>query len=309
MFWGSIETQPRMRLKNLTENWPGKHHPDLNKGDKASEKKFQEINEANEVLSDPEKRKKYDELGSQWRQYEQTGGDPNGFDWSKWQSRPDQNYTYRTVTPEEFEELFGGGGGHSSFFENLFGGAGRNTREDEAYRRYARQNGFDTEYALQVTLSEAFYGTQRTLNWEDGRKIDAKIPPGVKTGSRVRLKGQGQPGFGGGSPGDLYLNIEVLPDRNFQREGDDLKTAVKVDLLTMLLGGKAPISGIDRVVTIDIPPETPNGRIFRLRDMGMPKLKSSSQRGDLHVTVEAALPGKLTTEEKALLERWRKLRK
>lgn len=296
-------------IKKAYRKLARKHHPDLNKGDKASEKKFQEINEANEVLSDPEKRKKYDELGSQWRQYEQTGADPNGFDWGKWQTRPDQNATYRTVSPEEFEELFGGSGGYSSFFENLFGAAGGGGREHEAYRHYAKQKGFDSEYALQVSLSEAFNGTQRVLSWEDGRKIDAKIPPGVKTGSRVRLKGQGQPGFGGGNPGDLYLHIEVLPDGNFQREEDDLKTSAKVDLFTLLLGGKAKISGIDRTVTIDIPSETPNGRVFRLRGMGMPKLKSPAHRGDLHVTVEAALPGSLTADEKALLQRWKEIRK
>lgn len=296
-------------IKKAYRKLARKHHPDLNKGDKASEKKFQEINEANEVLSDPEKRKKYDELGSQWHQYEQTGGDPGGFDWSKWQSRPGQDYSYRTVSPEEFEELFGGGGGYSSFFENLFGAAGHSPRGREAHRRHARQDGFDSEYALQISLLEAFHGTQRVLSWEDGRKIDARIPPGVKTGSRVRLKGQGSPGFGGGKPGNLYLTIEVLSDKNFQREGDDLRTVAKVDLFTLLLGGKAKITGIDRAVTIDIPPETPNGRVFRLRGMGMPKLKTPSRRGDLHVAVEVALPGSLTAEEKALLQQWKEIRK
>jgi len=296
-------------IKKAYRKLARKHHPDLNKGDKASEKKFQEINEANEVLSDPEKRKKYDELGSQWRRYEQNGGDPGGFDWSKWQSRPGQSYSYRNVSPEEFEELFGGGGAYSSFFENLFGAAGHSPRGHEAHRRHARQEGFDSEYALQISLSEAFHGAQRVLSWEDGRKIDARIPPGVKTGSRVRLKGQGSPGFDGGKPGDLYLTIEVLSDKNFQREGDDLRTVAKVDLLTLLLGGKAKITGIDRAVTIDIPPETPNGRVFRLRGMGMPKLKTPSRRGDLHVAVEVALPGSLTAEEKALLRQWKEIRK
>jgi curved DNA-binding protein len=146
------------------------------------------------------------------------------------------------------------------------------------------------------------------LEWEDGRKIDAKIPPGVKTGSRVRLKGQGGPGVGGGEPGDLYLAIEVLPDKRFQRDDDDLRTTVPVDLFTMLLGGKVSVAGLDRAVMLDIPPETHNNRVFRLIGLGMPKMKQPDQRGDLYVAVEAVLPRHMTAGEKELVERWKNMR-
>ena len=146
------------------------------------------------------------------------------------------------------------------------------------------------------------------LEWEDGRKIDAKIPRGVKTGSRVRLKGQGAPESGGGAAGDLYLTIEVLPDERFERDNDDLKTPVPVDLFIMLLGGKVSVAGLDRAVMLDIPPETPNGRVFRLRGIGMPKMKHPDQRGDLYVTAEAVLPQHLTARQKELVKQWKDMR-
>ncbi|CAB5082997.1 DnaJ-class molecular chaperone CbpA [Olavius algarvensis associated proteobacterium Delta 3] len=300
-------------IKKAFRKLARKYHPDVNQGDKASEKKFQEINEANEVLSDPEKRKKYDQLGSQWQHHQGEGGRPEDFNWGEWQASANQGQTYRTVSPEEFEEIFGAQGGYSDFFENLFGQgarrqAGGGPGDSRFYYEQQPRRGRDSEHSLQVTLDEAFQGTRRVLEWEDGRKIDAKIPRGVKTGSRVRLKGQGGPGIGGGKSGDLYLTIEVLPDNRFQRDNDDLSTTVSVDLFTMLLGGKIPVAGIDRKVNLDIPAETRNGRVFRLRGLGMPKMKHPDQRGDLYVTVEALLPQRLSEKEKELVEEWRKLR-
>ena len=160
-----------------------------------------------------------------------------------------------------------------------------------------------------MTLDEAFRGTNRLLEWEDGRKIEAKIPRGVKTGSRVRLKGKGTPGISGGEPGDLYLAIEVLPDTRFQRDGDDLTTTLSVDLFHLLLGGKVMVAGIDRRVNLDIPPETQNGKIFRLRGLGMPKLKQPEQRGDLYVTVDALLPQRFSEQERSLIQQWQTMRR
>jgi curved DNA-binding protein len=304
----------REEIKKAFRKLARKYHPDVNHGDKASAEKFQEINEAHEVLSDPEKREKYDRLGSQWRQYQGSGGQPQDFNWREWQSDPNQGYSYQTVSPEEFEEMFGAEGGYSAFFQNLFGSAARRQAgpsEGGPHFYYEAQphRGRDIDHALQVTLDEAFYGTRRVLEWEDGRKIDAKIPPGVGTGSRVRLKRQGTPGVGGGKPGDLYLTIEVLPDNRFQRDNGDLAATVPVDLFTLMLGGKVPVSGIDRTVKLDIPPETRNGRVFRLRGLGMPKMKHPDQRGDLFVTVEAILPQHLTPEEKELVKQWKNMRK
>ena len=300
-------------IKKAFRKLARKYHPDVNQGDKASEKKFQEINEAHEVLSDQEKRQKYDQLGSQWQHHQGEGRRPEDFNWGEWQSSPNESYSYRSVNPEEFEEMFGAQGGYSDFFENLFGqGARRNAGGGPGDARFYYEQqplrGRDSEHALQVTLDEAFHGTNQVLEWEDGHKIDAKIPRGVKTGSRVRLRGQGGPGIGGGEAGDLYLTIEVLPDNRFQRDNDDLSTTVPVDLFTMLLGGKVPISSIDRTVNLDIPVETRNGHVFRLRGLGMPKMKNPDQRGDLYVTAEALLPQRLSEKEKELVEEWRSLK-
>lgn len=298
-------------IKKAYRKLARKYHPDVNPGDEKSNGKFLEINEAQEVLSDPAKRNQYDQLGSQWQQYQQTGGNHEDFNWGQGESASARNRTYRTVNPEDFEELFGAEGTHSDFFENLFGRAGQQSRngmdDQQFYHQKRSRQGRDLEHSVQLTLYEAFHGTKRVLEWEDGRKIDAKIPPGVKTGSRVRFKGQGGPGVGEGVSGDLYLTIDVLPDERLQRDVDDLKTVVEVDLFTMLLGGKVSVSGIDRTVKLDLPPETRIGRTFRLKGMGMPKIKHPDRFGDLYVSVEAVLPKNLTAEEKELIEQWRNM--
>jgi curved DNA-binding protein len=218
-----------------------------------------------------------------------------------------------TAEEEEFQDLFGGTGGYSDFFETLFGAAGRRTSEggtaeQEYYFRTAPRRGRDSEHTLQITLEEAFHGATRTLEWENGRKIEAKIPRGVRTGSRVRLKGQGERGFDGVEPGDLYLKIQVQPHHRFERNGDDLNLTITLDLFTMLLGGQVTVSGIDRSVRLDIPPETANGRVFRLRGLGMPRLKNPAERGELYVTVQAALPKSLSDKEKDLILQWKNMR-
>lgn len=319
-------------IKKAYRKLARKYHPDVNPGDKAAEERFKEINEAYEVLSDSEKRQKYDQFGSQWRQYERAGGAPDDF-WAQWGGqppggRPGGQRTYsRRVSPEEFEQMFGGGsmGGFSDFFETLFGGgrqpgAGGRPRgagysdfgdvfgRDAAYTQARPQQGRDAEHTVQVTLEEAFNGTTRTLQWEDGRKIEAKIPRGVATGSRIRLSGQGQPGPGDGRAGDLYLRVEVLPHGRFQRDGDDLKVTLPVNLYTAMLGGKADVSTIDRTVKLTIPPETANGKVFRLRGLGMPHLRNPDQRGDLYATVEVQLPQNLSEKEKALLQQLQEMR-
>ncbi len=310
---GVTKTATQEDIKKAFRKLARKYHPDVNPGDKAATEKFKEISEAYEVLSDPEKRQKYDRFGAQWQQYAQAGGRPEDFNWSQWQAGPGTTYSYRTVTPEEFAELFGGEGHFSSFFETLFGGAGRSFGAEvhggpEFQFRTRPRRGRDLEHTLQVTLEEAFHGGSRILEWETGRKLEAKIPPGVKTGSRLKLKGQGEPGVHGGEPGDLYLTIEVLPHPRFLRDGDDLTLTLPVDLFTLLLGGKVTVPGIDRSVKLDIPPETANGRVFRLKGLGMPHLKNPQKRGDLYVKVEAVLPEHLSDQEKHLVEQWRQLR-
>lgn len=311
---GIDKSASQEEIKKAYRKLARKHHPDVNPGDPTAEERFKDINEANEVLSDPEKRRKYDQFGSQWQQYERAGGQPDDFNWGQWQAQPNAQYGYQSVNPEDLEEMFGSQGGFSDFFETLFGGQGRagqrargQTRQAYNYQPRPRR-GQDIEHPVQITLAEAFHGTNRRLEFEGGRRIEAKIPRGVKTGSRVRLKGQGIPGSSGGQAGDLYLKIEVLPDSRFQREGDDLRTTVQVDLFTLLLGGQAQVPSIDRTVQLEIPTETSNEKIFRLRGLGMPNMKNPEQRGVLYATVEARLPQHMSSQEKELLQQWQKIR-
>lgn len=292
-------------IKKAYRKQARQYHPDVNPDDPKAEEKFKEINEAYQVLSDEEKRKKYNQFGSQWKQYQRTGGRPEDFDWSQWATRGQPGGSqYRTVSQEEFEQMFGGGlGGFSDFFETLFGGMGgvRGTR------RTARQpgaqtavRGRDIEHPVQITLEEAFHGATRLLSFEGGRRIEASIPPGVKSGSKVRLSGQGAGGPRGA--GDLYLKVEVQPHAKFERDGDDLRIDQPVDFFTALLGGEVNVATIDKEVKLTIPPESDSGKTFRLKGLGMPKLGTPKKRGDLFVTLQIEVPKNLTAEQKHKFE-------
>lgn len=305
-------------IKKAYRKLARKYHPDVNPGDQLAEEKFKNINEANEVLSDKEKRQKYDRFGSQWQQYERAGGRQEDYDWSQWAARGataggpgGSRASSRTVSPEEFEQIFGSqeAGGFSDFFETLFGG-GRSSRPGFDSRTYQPRprSGRDSEYTVEISLSEAFYGTTRSMQFEIGRVVEAKIPRGVSTGSRVRLSGLGKPGVAGGEAGDLYLKTKVTPDVTFHRDADDLKITVPVDLFTLLLGGSVEVSSIDKTVKLKIPKGTASGKIFRLGGLGMPKLRKPDERGDLYATVEARLPQHLSDSETSLVEQWRDMR-
>jgi curved DNA-binding protein len=314
---GVGKTASQDEIKKAYRKLARQHHPDMNPGNKAAEEKFKEINEANEVLSDPDKREKYDRFGSQWQAYTRSGGQPQDFDWGQWTGRPGGQGGYtRTVTPEEFEQMFGGGGfggggglgGFSDFFEALFGNLGGRAAGATRERSASRARSLDAEHSVEITLEEAFHGTTRSLQYEDGRRIEAKIPAGVKTGSKVRLSGQGQT-TGGGQSGDLYLKIEIQPHPLFTRDGDDLKVNVPVDLYTAVLGGKVSVPTLERPVELTIPPESANGKVFRLRGLGMPKLRSPEEHGNLYATLQVQLPKKLTARERELFEELRDLGK
>jgi curved DNA-binding protein len=298
------------------------YHPDLNPGNKEAEERFKEITEAYEVLSDPEKRQKYDELGARWRQYEQaeraraaTGGRGQPFRWDDFarqgngRGAGDGGFQYRTVRPEDLEDMFGDEAPFSDFFETFFGGGisggvRRGGAQGQAKTRAAQ--GRDIEYGLEVTLAEASTGAERLLSLETPggtQRIEVKIPPGVDTGSRVRIARQGARGSGGGPPGDLYLVISVRPDPRFDRRGDDLYTQIRAPLATMLLGGEERVPTPEgRELALSIPAGTQDGRIFRLRRQGMPRLGRPDQRGDLYAEVHVELPEALTARQRKLIE-------
>ncbi|MCC7358011.1 MAG: J domain-containing protein [Anaerolineales bacterium] len=263
-------------------------HPDVNPGDKAAEEKFKSVNEAYEVLSDAEKRKKYDAFGADWERYQQAGGQPGGFDFSQWAAQPGATGSARYATPDDLADLFGGeDGAYSDFFSTLFGGGPARSR--------GPRRGPDYEHPLPISFVEAFHGTARMLQM-DGRRIEAKIPAGVRTGSRVRLSGQGAPGAAGGPSGDLYLMIEVEPDSRFERKGDNLYSEAPVDFLTAALGGEVRVPTPDGAAALKLPPRTQAGQTFRLRGKGMPTLGGAG-RGDLYARVKLVLPDNLTDKE------------
>lgn len=292
-------------IKKAYRDLARQYHPDVNKSPEA-EQKFKEINEANEVLSDPEKRKKYDQLGRSYQEWQRMGGRPGGFDFSQWMS----GQPGRTRV-----EYSGDMGGFSDFFEAIFGGmgfSGGGSRVqymdiDELLRggrRGGRQRtvrGQDYDAQVDITLDEAFHGTTRLIS-KDGRRLQVKIPRGAKTGTKVRLSGEGGAGAGGADAGDLYLIVNVQDDPRFERNGDDLTTEITVDLYTAVLGGEVQVPTMTGSVTMKIPEGTQPGRVVRLKGRGMPVLKTRDAFGDLYVRVNVELPTDLTAKEKALFK-------
>jgi curved DNA-binding protein len=280
-------------IKSAFRKLARRYHPDHNPNDKTAEEKFKNLNEAYEVLSDPEKRKKYDAFGADWQRYEQAGGQPGGFDFSRWAAQQGAGGTRtrgRQATPEDFDDLFGAGGDYSDFFTTLFGGGAAGGTRTARPRR-----GQDYEHPLRISFPEAYHGTARVLQL-DGRRIEAKIPAGVRTGSRVRLAGQGGPGAQGAAAGDLFLEIEVEPDARFERRGDDLYTDVNVDFYTAVVGGEVTVPTPGSSVALKIPARTNSGQTFRLRGKGMPVLGGTGH-GDLYARARLVLPENLSDAE------------
>ncbi len=285
-----------------------KYHPDVNPGDKAAEEKFKEINAAYEVLSDPEKRRKYDKYGDRWQYADQI---------EEMQRRAGgRAFRFGEGVPFEFDLGDLGDLGFGSIFD--------------LFRRGRRPRPADLTYNVEVSLQEAYTGTTRLLQLavqepcatcggageiagaichvcqgtgilERTRRLEVRIPPGVREGSRVRIPGEGQAGADE-RRGDLYLIVSVRPDPRFQRKGDDLEQTVSVPFTDLVLGGEVEVPTVTGRVALKIPPLTQNGRVFRLRGLGMPHLENPQTKGDMYVKVVAKLPERLDEREKALFE-------
>jgi curved DNA-binding protein len=298
------------------------YHPDVNPGDKSAEDRFKEVNEANEVLSDPEKRKKYDEMADYYQQYGQWPGAANagngGYSRAASSDFGGGNYHYQTLNEEDLADLFGGDSPFSDFFETYFHSTGSNQRagsrrsSTSSRSRSTRTQapyavpGQDVESTVEVSLADAYQGVTRTfeLTELDGstRRLEVKIPAGVDEGSRIRIAGQGLAGTI--ERGDLFLRVHITPDARFTRDGSTLRTTVDVPLATAVLGGEIAVQTPDgRRLMLRIPPETANGKSFRLRGQGMPlQTGQTDKRGDLYAAVSVILPTSLTSEQRGLFE-------
>ena len=281
-------------IKRAYRKLARQHHPDVNKKPEA-EKRFKEINEANEVLSDPEKRKRYDAVGPEWERFRQGGQQPGGFQW--------------VYTGQPGADPFNGeAGGFSDFFRTLFGEGAADFDAGPLFgrpstRRRRAVAGTDIEHEVEITLAEAYKGTERSveLRLPDGttRRLSVKVPAGVRDGQRIRLAGQGAPGGGGGPAGDLFLRVRVRPHPVFERDGEDLRLVLPVALHEALLGADVTVPTLKGRVSLRIPPETQNGRTIRLAGQGMPR--ATGGHGDLYVTLKVVLPTKLTDKERELV--------
>jgi molecular chaperone DnaJ len=307
-------------IKQAYRRLARKYHPDLNPGDGSAEAKFKEINAAHEVLSDPEKRKKYDRFGDQWQYAEQ-------FDKAAEQGnvRWDFNKGGTRFQYGNMDDL-------GDIFSGLFGGADLGART----RGQSQRALLDTDYSIEVTLEEAYHGSQRIIQLQtkepcaacggtgrvgnrdcticngagvkvSSKRLEVKIPAGVQDGSRIRIAGEGRTSPTGNVKGDLYLVVKVLPNQLFKRQKEDLYTEVSVPLVTAVLGGEVTLPTLNGNLSLKIPPETQNGKTFRLKGKGMPQL-GNTRYGDMFAKVRVVLPADLTEEEKRLFEKLRSLR-
>ena len=267
-----------------------KHHPDLNPNDKEAHKKFQQINEANEVLSDPEKRKKYDQYGKDWQHAEE------------FEKARQQRQYQSTRGGQEFSGDFGGED-FSDFFSSLFGGGnGSRSRSRETKFR-----GQDYEAELHLDLREA-YKTHQQMLTVNGKNIRITIPAGIENGQKIKLKGHGGPGINNGPNGDLYITFHIADDPQFKRSGNDLYTTAEIDLYTAVLGGETTVDTLSGKVKLKVAPGTQNGTKVRLKGKGFPVYKQEGHYGDLYITYQVKIPANLSEKERELFTQLSKLK-
>src|SRR5450759_3957838 len=290
---GVARTGSAKEIKSAFRKLARKYHPDVNSGDAAAEARFKEINQANEVLSDPDKRRKYDELGPDWEHYDawEKAGRPGQ---APFGARGGSGTRYQTVSPEEFADLFGGQGfgargfssqgfsaqgvdGLGDLFGGMFGSGGRGAA--------APLRGQDIEGEAEISLEEAYRGTTRTIELArnaGSRKVEVKMPSGIGDGARVRVKGQGPAGAGGGAAGDLFIRVKVRRHPRFKREGNNVRLSVKVPLRVAIAGGEVEVeTPAGKRVNLKIPRESQNGKVLRMRGLGVPHLRGGAPGDEL----------------------------
>lgn len=279
-----------------------KYHPDKNKGNKEAEERFKEIGEAYEVLKDPEKRKKYDQMGANWKQYEQAGA--GGFDFSQFGGGAPGGGSFHFEG--DMDDIFGGaGGGFSDFFNAFFGGRG-GAQSGFAGQQRPRK-GQDLQAEMEISLEEAYRGSSRILNL-DGQKLRVTIKPGTYDGQELRIKGKGSPGIGGGPGGDIYIKTRVRSDDKHRIDGNNLILKTNVDLYTAVLGGKKEIQTLAGKLNVPVPKGSQSGSKLRLKGKGMPVYNKPGQFGDLFVQLNVVIPKNLSQEEINLFKKLKELR-
>lgn|SRR5690625_965933 len=306
---GATQEEIKKRYRKLA----AKYHPDRNPDDPTAEKKFTDLGEAYEVLKDPEKRKLYDQVGSDWKRYQQAGGTDTGFDWSQYSGQGWQQQggfgggdPYR----RQGARYQSGGSPFSSFFETLFGSAdpfgspGPGAAGATRTQTSSRASRGDAEASLEISLRDAYKGVTRQFR-VNGELIKVKIPAGISDGKRLKLRGRGSERVDG-TRGDLYLKVRIRPEKGFERKGDDIYHDHPVDLYTALLGGEIRVSTLNGTVKLTIPPETNSGKLFRIPGMGMPGKRG---KGDFYVRTQVKLPENLTEDEKKLIKELKSIRK
>jgi curved DNA-binding protein len=285
-------------IKKAYRRLARKYHPDLNPNDANAKKKFQQINEANEVLSDPEKRKKYDKYGKDWQ---------HGEEYEKYRQQQQAAGGWQSAGGAGGPH-FGAEGDFSEFFESMFGGGGFESYSGGGRGRQVKFKGRDVEAELRLDIRDVYQSQKQTLT-VNGKNIRLTIPAGVENGQTIRIKGHGGPGVNGGPNGDLYITFTLTNSTKFRREGSDLHGTHELDLYTAVLGGETTIDTFDGKVKLKVPPETQSGTRVKLKGKGFPVYKRDGEFGDLYITYEVKVPKNLSEKEKELFAQLAEMRK
>jgi curved DNA-binding protein len=295
---GLKKTASAEEIKKAFKKLAHEHHPDKNPGNKSSEERFKDINEAYQVLSNPEQKAKYDNLGSSYSRFQQSGGRPNDFNWQDWFSSGRQS----SGSSNKFDQ-----GGVSDFFQNIFGSKfGKGFSQSSGFQ-YPPTRGEDYQTEVSLSLEEAYKGTSKLLS-VDGETIEVKFKPGISDGQVLKVSGKGSPGKRGGSRGDLLIKVLIQTHPKIIRKEDDLEFEVTIDLYKALLGGTSQITSFGGKLKLNIPPGSQPGTVFRLKGQGMPKYSDPTIKGDLYVKLQIKLPDNLTKEEIELVKKLKSIR-